>query len=49
MDKEIINNFLREIARKGGKKTAKRGKKYYSMIGKLGVKAKLKKQNESKI
>jgi hypothetical protein len=47
LDKQaIIHEFLKANARKGGLKTAKRGKKYFSMIGKLSAKARKAKKKD---
>lgn len=39
-----VQEFLRQNASKGGKKTAEKGAQYYSAIGKMGAKAKKKKK-----
>lgn len=41
-----LREHLREIGRKGGKKTAKRGKAFYSRIGKKGMKKRWNKRRE---
>jgi hypothetical protein len=33
-----VKKYFRKIGKKGGKKTAARGKEFYSAIGKLGMK-----------
>ena len=37
--KEIIRKHYSKLGKKGGAKTARRGKKYYSEIGKKGMAA----------
>lgn len=42
-----MSEYMRNLGRKGGKKTAERGKDYFSKIGKKGYEALAKKKKSS--
>lgn len=44
--KVSIRNYLKTIGKRGGQKTAKRGKEYYSLIGKKGLAKRWKDKSE---
>jgi general stress protein YciG len=41
-----LRKHMRDLGRKGGKKTAKRGKAFYSRIGKQGMKKRWEKRTK---
>lgn len=43
-----VKEYLQEIGKRGGKKTAKKGRSYYSNLGKLGMQKRWAKKKDEK-